>query len=367
MSISSQVQLGSGSDQIQLTFDGTATSFENIDYQHYYKKVIHRVQQEHAFLRRWVRYEDQKTNFDWVTRTNKRNPTRRTNSRPNSPDAKQTYDTRGVAVEAYDDGSLLSQAIIDKQTTTISVPKSTFEAMEMGYERLFDDIALSGMLKPVRQQTSSSWATAEKGSTSVALDVAKYAGARISNGQLANPNLKTFLAIKAYFTRNNVMMSKGADMMCGLSTGGFEEFIGDLDEYKNQDYIYHAMEKASSEGFYIWKGIRWVSVLGDADVGAEYASVYVGRTSTTQNSDLNFLNTNATVDTVAQFDLTDSNHEVIPIWKPSNIVVRTRSSAYINKIVNRPDKMDFPHLLMSKSLGATRVQDECGFNLVIPA
>ena len=350
----------SDATKIVLAFNGNTTDLTNIDFQRAMKRVIHRVQSSMSALRPYVTVGVQDETFQWQKRTPHRNPTKRTSAIPDTPAVKQEFDSRGINVDMFDDGAFLVEAVVSG--AEISLEMSILESMEAGFERLFDKVALSAMLMPVRQQTSTDWKQGDKASSEVALDVTKYVGGNLKAGSLAVPELETYIEIRKQFKNRNANPDGN---LCGLLTPGMEAIISNTEEYKNRDFIYAAKGEQMG-GPFVWKKIKWIPIQDDVNIGAAYASSYVGRASASENKKLALLTSQATVSSVAQYDLSSSNHEVVPIWKKENIKVNYRPKASKAKILNRPDKVDTPQLFMSKALGSTRLEDERHFNLVVP-
>ena len=144
-----------------------------------------------------------------------------------------------------------------------------------------------------------------------------------------------------------------------------EAIISNTEEYKNRDFIYAARGEQMG-GAFVWKKIKWIPIQDDVNLGAVYSSSYLSRVAANSNKSLSLLTANATVSSVAQYDLSATNHEVVPIWKKENIKVNYRPKASKAKILNRPDKVDTPQLFMTKALGSTRIEDERHFNLIVP-
>ena len=177
--------------KIVLAFDGNTTDLTNIDFQRAMKNVIHRVQSNMSALRPYVTVGAQDETFQWQKRTPHRDPSKRTAAVPDTPFAKQSFDSRGINVDMFDDGAFLVEAVVSG--SEIALEMAILESMEAGFERLFDKVALSAMVMPVRQQTSVEWKEGNKDSSTVALDVTKYVGGNLKAGSLAAPELETYI------------------------------------------------------------------------------------------------------------------------------------------------------------------------------
>ena len=68
------------------------------------------------------------------------------------------------------------------------------------------------------------------------------------------------------------------------------------------------------------------------------------------------------------FDLTDKNHEVVPIWTKDNIIISNGVGKLAAQfgIVSIPEKYNVPQVQSTEWCGGTRVQNLKHYNLIIP-
>jgi len=349
------VTANSDSTKVILTYTSDATSLANIDTQFFYKEVIHKIQTEESCLRPYVTQRPQKGVFDVVTLTDKRDPARRTQAIPDSTSSRQTFETRAIRITPFDDGAWLIDSVV--KNATISVPRATVESMMKGYERLFDRIALGAMLQPVRRlksDGSDDWKEGKRDADEISLENTRIGG-KVSTSALLNPSFETFQKIRRKFYDNNVNRMA---TFYGLLTPRMEEILQGLTEYKNRDYIYSLMTDKNVKVI-PWFGINWVKASPEIAPGAFYASKYIANQSASDLADAQDTATNG-------FDLSSTNHEVIPIWVKENVIVGSDASLNKMDILKRPDKRNTNQLLMTKYYGGTRLQNNFQYNLVIP-
>lgn len=349
-----------GSVQYNLSFESGQTDLQNIDMQKYYADVVHKVQSEDFQLRNYVGMSDNfKGTFKWVTLTDKRDPKLQKKALPTIDSKKQTFETVGLQCNPYTDDSFLIDFTV--RNARINVQSATLESMMKGFNRLMDKVAIAAMLQPKLKQSSTEaqYRLGQAGSATSVLANTRIGGRVTGAGStaaLANPNFDTFQKILRKFWDNNVSRKS---QIYGLLTPGMEELMRNISEFKNRDYIYHALN-SQGEASVDWMGITWVKVTPEITPGAFYADKYLLGAAASDLAD-------ATATSASNVDLSDSNHEVVPIWIKENIRYHDAMDLTQAEISRIPYYRNQPALMMTKWLGSTRIQDVLQYNLVIPA
>ena len=346
---------GTDATRVNLTFDNNTTDLSEIDMQLYYAQVIHKIQTEHSQLRNFVTHDSIKGTFKWRKLTPKRDPQQRRAAVPTLNPRKQTFENVGITLQAYDDEAWLVDYTVEN--SQINFQSTLAEAMMMGYERLFDRVAIAAMMEPVRYQESSDWDEGQKTTKIVSLENDRIGAAVAAAGNaLAKPSFNTFQKIIRKFHDNNVDFRT---QICGLLTPAMQEILEGIAEYNDKDYIFSKMSDPNVASFN-WKNICWVKCTPEVAPGAYYSDLYV--TAASGGSPLSV----ATDTSSGNIDLTDSNHEVIPFWVTKNIFVGTNPALDKFSITQVPYYRDTPIMYKTQWLGGSRIQNLYQFNLVIP-
>lgn len=370
-------RLGTADDtKVVLSFDSGVTDLGNIDYHAFVSGVIHKIQAESDLLTQRANYVDMNSEvFKWLTLTGKRDPRKRKKAIPDIESKDQNFETVGLSLSGYDDDAYLVDYVI--KNATIQVTPAIHHAMMLGFRRLMSRLILSAMIQPKVARdtnTNSVWKNPSSSRVETPLPDSRIGG-RItldssSHVQLAKPNNMTFQKIHRKFRDLNVAIGT---KLCGLLTPGMEELIFNLDEYGNRDHnssLARDMIYDPSVKSFQWLGIEWIKIEPDiAPGGSNFNDKFFEQASGANDlGEIKTKNSGATNDV----DLGDgtsnsTKYELVPIWNPANIYWGSNASLGMNEIYRVPTKRQTPVLSMSEWLGATRVQDELVYILVIPA
>ena len=369
-------RLGNADDtKVVLNFDGGTTDLSNIDYHSFVTKVVHKVQAESDLLTQKAEYIPMKGTFKWIPLTGKRDPTKRTQAIPDIASRKQEFDNVGLVLSGYDDDTYIVDYV--ERNSEISVSGATHEAMYKGYRRTMSRLILSSMIQPKIMKdtkTSDAWKEGTAGRVEMALPNSRIGGRITGAGagtSLAMPSFKTFQKIKRKFYDLNVSRSTP---LCSILTPGMEEYLEGLQEYRNKDYntavLMDKISDPSVKSVY-WMGIEWIKLEPEIAPGQVFNTKFLPATAA-GNNNANELVDVADATSANAVDLGDGTsnstaYEVIPIWSPMNIKWGSDPSLGMDKMYKVPGKRLVPVISMAEWLGATRVQDELVYNLIIPA
>ena len=349
---------GDATNTYELEFPASATSLANIDTQAFMRDVIHEVQTEHSIMRPYVTTTYLKGTFEWRNLTPQRNPQARKSAIPDLNPRKQTFSTFGITVNPYDDDAWLVDAV--EKNSRISVGMNIVKAMEMGFERLYDKIAFSAMLVPVRFRNVDD-DDVKLGQTSAGtpklLENTRI-GARINGSTLASPSFKTLVEVGLKFRSQNVPYTT---KIYAALTPVMEKFLYDLKEYSDKDYIFSRSSDRRGKS-YPFAGFEWVAVTPEVAPGAFYADKWLNKSADVELIDV----VDADPGSGNGMDLTDTNHEVIPFWVKENVFVGECPQLDMFEIFKVPFKRQTPIVVRTKWLGASRAQNKLQFNLIIP-
>ena len=354
-----------GSTTYTLAFNQNSTDLKNIEVQKMRADVIHKVQTMEDFLAPYVSHAyDLKGTFQWQYLTDKRNPKLQTSMPITIQAQAQTYEAVGLQTNPYIDDAWILDFV--EANSAISIKDSQMVSMMFGYNRLATKIAVNAMLAPQLKRTTSAtqWVKGDVSGTVTALPDTRIAGvvskSATGTAKLEYPTFDEILDLmKSKFRDQNVSPNV---RFCGLLTPGAENWLKKLVEYKNRDYIYSVMNDINTMAF-TFGNIQWIKVNPETSPGSFYADKYLS--IATQGNSTRAL-ADATATSASNFDLTDTNHEVIPIWVMDNIRVGHFTMLDVLKILRVPYYRDDPAILMTKFLGGCRLQNDLQFNLVIP-
>ena len=354
--------IAGASTSYPVNFANNYTNLENVDMQVFHRSVLHKVQAKGFTLAPYVSMAPNfKGTFTWRTRTDKRDPRLNTVALPTIQNQNQEFDNIGLQCNQYLDDAFLIDFVV--RNATVNIPEAILTSMYMGYQRLMDRICIAAMLQPQIVKTSSlaQVAVGEAGSSFTPLEDARIGGAS-DGSKLIAPSFKTFQKILRKFWDNNAPRTT---KLYGLLTPGLEELMQNIDEYKDRDYVYHDRTalrrdlRDNSVPHVDWMGIRWVKIEPDKTPGAFYASKYLKNTA----GDLQDVTDTA----ASNFDLTDSNHEAVPIWTKENIEYHHAVDLDQFEISRIGYYRNMPAALTHKWLGGCRLQNILQYVLLIPA
>ena len=348
--------------QNTLTFDGNTTDLKNIATQSFERKVVHKVQTEESVLRPYVMIESLTATSHWYTLMDKRDPEAFDAARPTINPRKSTFDAVSIWANPYRDDATIVPFV--RETARISIDSALAEAMYRGYERLFDRTAISSMLVSVRTLDQSAWNTGVQATNVVKLPNDRIGGAFVTvggNKVLGAPKRKTIEAVIKKFTQQNVSIKSE---FYGLATPNMLSYLRDMTEMHNRDYIWSVMRPEFKETMFPYYGINWIKCTPEIAPGAYYPDKYLKVDGTTTAS--GDLVDAADVAGAANFDLSATNHEAIPIWTRDNCVVGEYPSLKQFSIIPVPYYRDTPVMLTTQWCGASRIQNVKTFVLLIP-
>ena len=372
------------STKYELDFEGDTTSLANIDTQAFMRDVIHEVQTENSIMRPYVTTTYLKGTFEWRNLTPQRNPQARKSAIPDLNPRRQTFTTFGITVNPYDDDAWLVDAT--EKNSRISVGMTIVKAMEMGFERLYDKIAFSSMLVPVRMRTTTP-ETGDVDTSAAPVELpADRIGGRVTGGnaqgvvssgnpgKLADPTFQTLVSVGLKFRNENVPYTT---RIYASLTPNMERILYGMTEYNDKDYIF-ARRDDSRKKVLEFAGFHWVSVTPEVAPGAFYADRFLKQASgnlvTAENKgnaggggrpDLGTFSIGQRGDIPAVVGAGDA-HEVIPFWVKENVFVGECPQLDMFEIFKVPFKRQTPIVVRTKWLGASRAQNKLQFNMVVP-
>ena len=341
---------------VDLTYPGTATDLTNIDAQSFVRDVIHEVQTESSMMRPYVTTTTLKGTFEWRFLTGKRDPLKRTQAIPDLNPRKQEFTTFGITVNAYDDDFWLEPYA--GKNSMISISREIVKAQEMGYERLFDRLALSSLVVDVRTRTTSAWKQGAVSTGVRSLPVARIGGKIATVGAnkvLADPDFDTLQRVGLKFWNNNV--GRGTKVYATL-TPNMEYKLNKLAQYYDKDYIFARRDDAPNKSIPFAR-FEWVAITPEVSLGAYMANYYIANAADSSLADAQTSSTNG-------FDLNPNNHECIGFWTKKNVYVGTCPELDIWSVFPVPSKRNTPVMIKTRWLGASRAQDILVYILCIP-
>jgi len=365
------VRLGESSTRVELSFRDSENDLTNIENQSVMGRVIHEVQTEMDVVSKHVSsYDMGKDVIKWQNLFGTREPRQIDTNISALEPAPQKIDKFGMTASKYGDEVWLTDYFKVK-SDVISVEKEILKSMQMGFERLKSRNAFAAMVNPVRYRYTPRWKTAEAQTAVVELPDnrigAVVAGASHANKvgsaigssvHLAIPDGMTFYRMMRQFTNNNVPASITP---CAILTPNMLGMMMRSPEYYNRENIYSSIEALEKQPWFVWKGIKWIRVTPEVVPGAFYAGKKVD-VSGVGASDIALKNLSDSGAGV----LTATNHEVIPMWVPNNIVTTTDRRQDKLSVVKIPHYKNEPILFREYHCGGTRKQNILQFNVIVP-